>query len=59
MINLLLILLGLLVNLVICALIHASLKSRKPKGVLDFLKMITLPLIVFNLIRDKGYYKED
>lgn len=50
--------LGVFAYLTTCCFIHASLKSRRPKGVLDFLKMVTLPIVVFNLIKDKGYYKE-
>ncbi len=42
----------------VCSWTHAALKSRAPKSVWDFVKMMTLPLVVFNLIKDIRYYRK-
>lgn len=54
----LLILLTCLISFSVCIFIHIGMKNRVPKNVWDFIQMITLPLVLFNIIRDGDYYKE-
>lgn len=54
----LLILLICLTSFCVCMFIHIRMKNRVPKNVWDFIQMVTLPLVLFNIIRDGDYYKE-
>ena len=55
--NIFLSILAHLVGAIYCCFIHAKMKNRNPKNLMDFGLMTLLPLVLFNLIRDKDYYQ--